>query len=324
MHFHLRLNPLNFKSMQKPFVIVGIGEILWDNYGDSKFLGGAPTNFAIHAQQLGCKSFVVSRIGSDGLGREMIAVLRRKKVSTQYIQTDEFKGTGTVFIKLDVRGVPSFHCSLDVAFDYLEFRPELEELANQADVVLFGTLAQRSKIARESMRKFLTAAKKAIKMYDANIRTWDYETKEIVRTSLEFTDILKVNQLEIENLSQIFQQQGLGTHSFMERLLTDFPIKLIALTLGEKGCFLKNKNEDFYAPGVIIQPVDTTGAGDAFAASLIVNYLKKDSLQKMAEEANYLGAFVATKKGATPAYSSKDLEKFIRTHPERMKSQYFS
>jgi fructokinase len=310
--------------MQKQFVIVGIGEILWDIYGDSKFLGGAPANFAIHAQQLGCKSFVVSRIGDDGLGREMVAVLKRRKVSTQYIQTDEFRGTGTVFIKLDVKSVPSFHCSLDVAFDYLEFRPELAELADQADAVLFGSIAQRSKTARESIRKFLKAAKNTIKIYDLNIRTWDYETKEVVRTSLEFADILKVNQSEIENLSQTFQQQGLGTHSFMERLLTDFPIKLIALTLGEEGCFLKNKNEEFYSPGVVIQPVDTTGAGDAFAASLIVNYLNKGSLQKMAEEANYLGAFVATKEGATPAYSLKDLEKFIGTHPDRTKSQYFS
>ena len=104
--------------MQNQFVIVGIGEILWDMYGHSRFLGGAPANFAIHAQQLGSKSYVVSRIGENGLGKEMVAVLKRSKVSTKYIQIDKFKGTGTVNVRLDIKGVPSFHCTPDVAFDY--------------------------------------------------------------------------------------------------------------------------------------------------------------------------------------------------------------
>jgi len=297
-------------------VVVGIGEVLWDIYQNEKHLGGAPANFAIHARQLGNHGIVVSRVGDDGMGQELIDTLRNRGVPTDYIQVDRKNGTGTVIVSLDIKGVPSFRCSENVAFDYVEFDSQLERLATTCDAVLFGTLAQRGPVARNTIRSFLTAAKQAVKIFDPNLRSWDGATRHIVKESLPLADILKLNGEEADRLRDILPGSGLRRAEFLDYLLETYELKLLAITYGSDGCELHSPDEHVRVHGIEVDPVDTTGCGDAFAAGLITKYLQGGTLAEIAAFANYVGAFNATLWGGAPVYTIADLEYFIQQHPQ--------
>jgi len=291
------------------FNIVGIGEILWDVYEDAKFLGGAPANFAIHCQLLGDNGIIVSRIGNDELGYEITNSLLQRGLKTDYIQSDSKKPTGSVKVTLDKNGKPTFDCTTDVAFDYLAMNSKLHQLAQTADAILFGSLAQRSSKTRETIQKFLKQAVGAFKVYDINLRGWDDQTEQIVNQSLILANAIKLNDDELNTLRNAWQP-GIDVISFLQYLIEAYQLKLAALTLGENGCALVKPGEVVELPGIKIKPIDTTGCGDAFAAAMIHNYLREKPLSEIAAFSNLLGAYVALFPGATPVYSCADLTRF--------------
>ncbi len=296
--------------MTREKTIVALGEILWDIYPHEKHLGGAPTNSVIHAARLGAKSIVVSSVGQDQLGDEIIETLKIYGVDTSYIQRYSARPTGTVGVKLDEKHIPHFHCSSDVAFDYIEWNDKLERLAGEIDCVITGTLAQRNRVSRKTIQRFLKRAPNAVKVFDVNFRGWSELTSLIVQQTLIVVDILKLNEKELNQMQRAFWQEGKGTISFLDWLIEKYSLKLVALTLGEKGCFLTDGKNHIFSPGFVVDPVDTTGCGDGFLAGMTLKYLEKSSLEEMAEFANLLGAFVATKNGAVPEYTLRDLEEF--------------
>ncbi len=294
----------------KKFLIIGLGEILWDIYGDQKFLGGAPANFAIHCTQLGDIGVALSRIGNDELGEEIIQALSARGIKTEYLQTDSEKPTGTVDVKLDKNGKPHFTCHTCVAFDYLQVTADSESLVQNADALLFGTLAQRNSEARQTIQQLLKSATKTLKVFDINLRGWNDEVKKIVFDSLNFADVVKLNDDEISMLKMQIDP-GESDIEFLKKLTSEFNLKLAALTLGERGCILTDGIDVVQEDGIPISVVDTTGCGDAFAAGLVHQLLRGASLKEIARFSNAIGAFVAQFKGATPMYSREDIEKFI-------------
>lgn len=292
-----------------PFNIVGIGEILWDFYDNEKFLGGAPANFAIHCQQLGDSGIIVSRVGNDELSQEITNSLQQRGLETNYIQQDSNKSTGSVKVTLDENGKPAFECTREVAFDYLEMNAGLTHLAENADAILFGTLAQRNITTRETIRQFLKRATHAVKIYDINLRGWSRQNEEIVIKSLTLADAIKLNDDELDMLKTAWQP-GLGDIDFLKFLIEKYQLILAALTLGENGCILVNRDDVVEQKGIKIKPIDTTGCGDAFAAGMIHYSLREKPLRLIAAFANLLGAFVALFPGATPEYSFSNLSRF--------------
>ena len=292
------------------FNIIGIGEILWDIYEHEKYLGGAPANFAFHCQQLGDKGIIVSRVGNDELGSEISNSLQQRGLEAKYIQHDLDKPTGSVKVTLDENGKPKFDCTTDVAFDYLAMNAELGLLAQNADAVLFGTLAQRNKETRATIHQFLKQAKNAFKIYDINLRGWDDQTGEIVTQSLTLANAIKLNDEELDTLRNAWNP-GNDDITFLQYLIEEFQLKLAALTLGENGCILVKPGEVIEQGGIKIKPIDTTGCGDAFAAAMVNYYLRQKSLDKIASLSNQLGAYVALFPGATPAYSFAELSHFF-------------
>lgn len=301
-----------FKMEQPPqkFTIVGIGEVLWDIYRDRRHLGGAPANFVIHAAQLGDQGVLVSRVGNDTMGRELIAALRQRQLPVEFLQVDEKKRTGTVMITLDVKGVPSFRCSHDVAFDYVQHTPELAALAPRADAVLFGTLAQRSPITRRAILAFLRAAKNAVRLFDVNSRASAAELQAIVPESLAAANALKMNHAEMKLLQMLFHREHDSPRKFVDFLIKKYQLQIVAVTFGESGCEIFDGGSACKVEGLAVPVVDTTGAGDAFAAGLIHQFLRKQPLREIAEYANLLGAFLCTQSGATPVFREKDIEAF--------------
>jgi fructokinase len=297
-------------QLKEKYTAVGIGEVLWDIYRDRRHLGGAPANFAVHAAQLGDQGVLVSRIGDDVMGRELIQAFRQRQLAVDYIQIDGKKPTGTVMVSLDVMGVPGFRCSQDVAFDYLQFGPELETLAQNCDAVLFGTLAQRSPETRKTIWRFLQAAKNAVRVFDVNSRAGAEALREIVPASLHAANVLKVNRSELEMLQAVLRRSADTRQKFIDFLLKKYHLKLLAVTYGEGGCEIFDGQAMCKIDGLPAPAIDTTGAGDAFAAGMVHKLLRGASLREIGEYANLLGAFLCTQSGATPVFNSQELEIF--------------
>jgi fructokinase len=296
--------------MKSSNIVVGMGEILWDIYPDSKKLGGAPANAALHAARFGTKSIVVSSIGMDQQGDEIVETLKNQCIQTAYLQRCPDRPTGTVGIKL-IDGIPEFSCSKDVAFDYILWDEKLDRLAESSDIVFIGTLAQRNRISYETIQKFLKQATNTIRVFDVNFRGWNKKTKQIVENTLPYTDILKVNEDEAKIMKKAFGHDSQYEIDFINWLIEEFSLHLAALSRGNNGCVLSNGKNVEYSQGVPVEVVDTTGCGDAFVAALAMKYTENVSLKEIADFANHLGAFTATMKGAVPDYTITDFKKFI-------------
>ena len=304
--------------MRKLHTAVGLGEILWDIYPDSRYLGGATTNAAIHAYRLGAHGVVASAAGLDEAGDEIVAELKSIGMETSWIQRISTHSTGTVYVELNEKREPEFTCSKDVAFDHIEWCPALESLALKSDCVFFGTLAQRNKDSRQAVQKFLSSAEHAVRIFDVNLREWNEDISNIVEKTLKCTDILKFNEKEMSMMKRSFGKSRMGFLLFLDWLMDAYNLKVIALSLGERGCIITNGKERVFSPGICIHTVDTTGCGDAFIAALAWKFLEGAELEEIAEFANVLGAFTGTRKGAAPEYTMNEINRFMESHRDRV------
>lgn len=277
--------------------VAGIGEILWDMLPQGKQLGGAPANFAYHVCRLGGNGWAVSAISDDPLGNEINEILSTKNLHTALAEVSA--PTGTVQVTLDAAGVPSYDITENVAWDMIPFTPALEEMAKETEAVCFGTLAQRSEISRNTIMKFISCMPAdSLKVYDINLRQ-NYYSEEIISRSLEVSDILKINDEELETVSALFGLEGSQTER-CRALIERFSLKLVILTKGEKGSDVVTAlAEHSVVPGKI-EVADTVGAGDAFTAAFVVSYLRGESLADAHKKAGEVSSYVCTKSGAMP------------------------
>ena len=297
--------------------MVGLGEVLWDIYPKGRYLGGAVANVAIHASRLGADGIVVSAVGRDEPGDQLAQKLNTMGIQTGFIQTSKAHPTGTVLVELDDQGNPGFSCSKNAAFDHIRWNEDLEKLAGEADAVVVGTLAQRHHKSRHTIHQFLEAASNAIRIFDVNFRGWDNVMHLMIQETLMVSDILKMNYSEMKQMWQAFRQDDKSVDAFFDWLIDKYDLKLLAMSLGEKGCFLTDGVDHIIAPGVTVDVKDTVGSGDAFVAGLVTRFLEGADLQDVAETANYMGAFISTKKGAAPAYTIEEFKTFCDTHTEK-------
>ena len=190
------------KSQQKK--VAGIGELLWDLLPDGKQLGGAPCNFAYHALQAGCEAFVISALGCDKEGEEILQVMDQLQLNTSFVQSTPSFPTGTVSVKLNSAGVPDYTIHQNVAWDHIAWGANLESLAQDIDAVCFGSLAQRNALSKETIRRFLKATNtECLRVFDINLRQSFYRREDIVY-SLEMANVLKLNEDELPVLCTYF------------------------------------------------------------------------------------------------------------------------
>lgn len=286
--------------------IVGLGEVLWDIFGRTKHLGGAPANFAYHAAMLGDRGVLASRVGRDRLGDEILELLTTLGLPIDYIQKDANLPTGTVIVKVDKAGQPTFKLVTNVACDNLRVTRKLMALAPRADAVCYGTFSQRSDVTRATIRRFLRAATTALSVCDVNLRgeflemtTDDSRLVGIVANSIAAADVLKLNDDEVRILRGAFARPERGD-AFLRWLLREFGLRMVCVTLGAKGCVLRTPRKRVTSPGVKVKVVDTVGSGDAFTAGLVNRLLRGCPLQETADFANRVGAYVASRSGAMP------------------------
>lgn len=285
----------------KTFNIIGLGEILWDILPTGKHLGGAPANFAYISKQLGNNGIVLSRIGNDEFGREILDELESKKIPTDFIQIDEENPTGIVNVQLE-KGQPSYEIVENAAWDFLEFSEKWHEIVEKTDAVCFGSLAQRGEVSRKTIRNFVEKTK-GLRIFDVNMRQ-NYFSKEIMRESFHLANIVKLNHEELPLISKVFEIEGANLIDTAEKLLFEFDLKVICVTRGGNGSFLVTNDVISEHKGLKVEIADTIGAGDSFTAGMTHGILHGWTLEKINDFANRVGAFVASNTGAMPDFSS--------------------
>jgi fructokinase len=295
----LHLNPAKIMTDQER-IVVGLGELVWDLLPSGKQLGGAPTNFAYITSLLRDRGIPASRLGQDALGAEAIHRLNELGLSTEFIQKDGNHFTGTVKVEVDASGQPCFQISEAAAWDFLEWTPQWQELAEQTDAVCFGSLAQRAERSLSTIRRFLVASHRAVRVFDVNFRQHFY-TAEIFAESLKLATVVKLNHEELPRLMRLFGLEHRGEKDSARCLLSKFELKLVCVTRGDNGSLLASADELDEHAGFKVKVVDTVGAGDAFTAAMVHGYLRGTSLAEINETANRVGAWVASQPGATPA-----------------------
>lgn len=276
--------------------IVGLGEVLWDVFPDQQRLGGAPANVAFHAERLGEICVVVSRVGDDALGRQLVADLGATGLETDWIQIDTSLPTGTVNVSFD-GDEPRFEITSDVAWDNLHWDHKTALLATSCDAAAFSTLSQRSKQTRESVQTFLQSMKPgAWRALDVNFRP-PFVDKEVIDESIGFANVVKYNRDEREQLAAMF-----GVSDIEDWLLNDRGVELCVLTRGSEGCALYTSDANVEEAGVEVDTSggDAVGVGDAFLACVLHELLRKAPLHRIASMSNRYAAIVAKRRGGMP------------------------
>lgn len=285
--------------MVDKFHVTGIGEILWDMFPDGAQFGGAPANFVCHSQALDATSNMVSCVGNDELGRRALGFLQEHGVDTSTVAQSEERPTGTVEIELDAEGAAQYEFAADVAWDALRWSDALARAADEADVVCYGTLGQRSKVSKTTIQRFLKrTTDDCLCVFDINLRQHFY-SEALIRDSLDCANILKLNDEELPVLSSSCGLSGSET-AVMEQVRDRHNLRLVALTRGAKGAILLTEDSLSECDGFAVEVKDTVGAGDAFTAAMTLGLLMGHELGRINEHACRVAAFVCSQDGAAP------------------------
>ena len=280
--------------------VVGMGEALWDVLPEGKKIGGAPANFAYHISQFGLPSCVVSAVGNDPLGDEILENFTSKGLN-QLIERVPYP-TGTVQVEIDQAGIPQYDIKENVAWDNIPFTPQLDELAGKTRAVCFGSLAQRNVVSRETIARFLDrmpVREDSLVVFDVNLRQGFYN-KEILCESMRRCNILKINDEELVTVSRMFGYPGIDLQGKCWILLGKYNLKMLILTCGINGSYVFTPGAVSFQPTPKVEVADTVGAGDSFTAAFIAGILKGKSVAEAHSRAVQTSAFVCTKKGAMP------------------------
>ncbi len=269
-------------------------------------LGGAPANFSVMAGRLGNHAVILSRIGRDPLGRMAMERLDPMPVDTSFLEVDPAHETGCVTVEF-VENEPRYTIHEPAAWDFFELTDEWVQLAERADAICFGSLAQRSAASRQTIQNLAAETRAAcVRIFDVNLRP-PFVSAEIIQESLELATVVKMNHHE---LPQVLELLGLPAEQAHERenqrrgaarLLAEFPsLQMIAVTRGGRGSLLATRQEWNDHPGFPVKTADSIGAGDAFAAAMTHYMLRGAPLATLNEAGNRWGGWIASQAGAMP------------------------
>jgi len=307
----LRLSPSSSKlwkttgkEMEK--TVLCVGEVLWDSMPSGLFLGGAPYNVAYHLAMLGVKAGLVSRVGDDLLGREALRRLDAGGVDSRNVQIDRSLPTGFVRVTVDASGVPEFEIVHPAAWDRIEMTDDLRSAAAGARAVVFGSLAQRDEVSRRTIRELVSEASLAV--LDVNLRP-PWVDREVITDSMRLAGIVKMNEDELRKIGDWFGWSR-EPREAVPALAEMFGCSTVCVTRGARGATLWNGGVWSEHPGVPVEVRDTVGSGDAFLAALLAGLLEGLPDPRCLALASRLGAFVASRTGATPEYDVAGVEAF--------------
>jgi fructokinase len=288
--------------------IICFGETLWDMLPSGHMPGGAPMNVAIHLKYNGFDPIIISRVGTDDLGESLLDFLKKKDISTRYIQMGKTHLTGVVKVNVDDKNDITYKIVEPVAWDYIQYEEQAAQLVRESDVFVYGSLASRSLTSQATLLQYLPLAQ--LKVFDVNLRP-PYYNPERIQHLLQFADIVKMNHQELTLIMGWFGLAG-DEQQQMTYIRQRFDLQMLILTRGENGAAVLTDEGYLEHPGYPVEVEDTIGSGDSFLATFLSNYLQQQAISTSLQKACLVGAFVASCKGATPVYDPRYLEASLR------------
>ncbi|MFV5684020.1 carbohydrate kinase family protein [Flavobacterium sp. GB2R13] len=288
--------------------VVSFGEVLWDLFPTHKKIGGAPLNVALRMNSLGAETTIISRVGADEDGNEIISFINNQDVSSDAIQIGEDYKTGVVNVMINEKGNASYDIHYPSSWDKITPSKEMDEKVSESDAFVFGSLICRDEVSRSTLYDLLDKAK--YKVLDANLRA-PYYTADVLYELMLKADFIKLNDEELYEISQQLESPYNSFEQNIKFIAEKTNTKHVCVTKGAFGAVLYYNDKFYYNSGYFIKVVDTVGAGDSFLASLIVKLLRGKSPQKSLNYACAVGALVAGHEGANPKISEKEITKFM-------------
>lgn len=282
---------------------------MWDLLPSGPQLGGAPANFAYQAGALGARAMMVTRVGNDDLGQEVIRRFAQMNLPPETVQIDPVQPTGTVAVSVNEKGVPHYTFAENAAWEQLEATKVALQAVREAHAICFGTLGQRNPVARKAIQALVTAAPAdALKIFDINLRL-DFYSRDVIEESMHLSNVLKLNDEELAVLTSMFSLHG-DARGRIKWLVRTFGFEVVVMTSGPSGSLIYQEDRWSELPPQPVQVVDTVGAGDAFAAALTMGLLARMPLEDVHGFAAQVARHVCSQRGATPPLPEEFRKKF--------------
>jgi fructokinase len=300
--------------IQKKNKVVCFGEVLWDDFGATKTIGGAPLNVCYHLSKLHVDPVIVSQAGNDELGAGIMRQLDQWQLSRKYCGISSTYPTSTVHVELLGNGEVNYSITEKVAWDFIEYNDDLADEIKQADAFIYGTLAARNAFTRDTLLRCLQLAKWPV--LDLNLRP-PYTDKEILRQLIQYCHALKLNRGELQYVITLLNKEAQTEQDSIATVFSHYDnVKEIILTKGKEGASYYSRNEQVDIGGLTVPVVDTVGSGDSFLAAFVAGKLEGASNEQIMTDATVLSAFIATRQGACPPYTKKAIQKFKQVYYE--------
>lgn len=290
--------------------VVCFGEVLWDILPTGAVPGGAPMNVAYHLQKLNKNPSVITRIGIDKRGQDLMNIFSQQDVCTDFFQVDNEYETGKVYAKPNDHNEVVYDIVMPVAWDFIGWDDAFNELVSEAEFFVFGSLAARNRVSKDTLFQLLEIAKN--KVLDINLRAPHYNRK-IVEQLLQKADFVKMNLAELELITGWFSNHT-SIEDRMKSIREKFKISNMVVTMGGDGAILFMNGNVIKHKGFKVDVVDTVGSGDAFLAGLLSQLLDNADSEAALEFASGLGAFIATQRGGCPEYNTEEIKELIQNN----------
>ncbi|MFC0344125.1 carbohydrate kinase family protein [Epilithonimonas hispanica] len=290
---------------------VCFGEVLWDIFPTGSRAGGAPFNVAYNLDKMGVEVQMISKVGNDELGKNLLEQIDSWEISTNHIQIDNEKPTGTVIANFDEHGEAHYDIVKNVAWDNIQITPEQKELIQNSEAFVFGSLIARNKESKNTLLELIELSK--FRVFDVNFRP-PFIDFELIKTLLHKANLVKMNKAELRTIIEFLGEEYLDEDTSIKHIQNYFDLNEIVLTKGSKGAryFVGNENYTFSAVSIDVQ--DTVGSGDSFLAGFLSKRIQGKNPQEIMKQAVSLGAFITSKSGACPDYSYEEFKSFREEH----------
>lgn len=299
--------------------VICFGEILWDNLKEGRRLGGAPLNVCYHLSQMGISTSIITQIGKDKDGNDILETLDELGVDIETVIRTDKHPTSTVEVLLGKNNEVHYEIMEDVAWDHIEYSHDLGKLVNESLILVFGSLVTRSETSRKTLFKLIE--KSQYRVFDVNLRAPFYH-KELILSLLRVTHLLKLNQDELSIISKWLGGNQKNDQDEIGLIQEKFPnLTEILLTQGHKGAMLVTNDIWTKVPSCNVKVKDTVGSGDSFLAAYIAAKIKKVSANTALKEASLLSGFIATHNGACPVYNLTDFNNFKNDYQSELETK---
>lgn len=289
--------------------VVCFGEVLWDLLPSGKKLGGAPLNVALRMQTFDCSAKVISSIGNDAAGDEIVEHMNAHNASLDHLQVSDCYGTSEVLVSLDDKGSATYEIQMPCAWDDIQLSEDDVKAVQGADAFLYGSLIARQKTSRETL--FALLEKSRFNVFDVNLRPPHYDIDRLLKL-MKYAHFIKLNDDEIIEICEAIGAKDLSIEDCVSYLAAKTQTSQICVTLGAKGALIYQDGEFVYNKGYKIVVADTVGAGDSFLATLISKLLAGASAQESINYASAVGALVASKAGANPEVTQQEIQEMMQ------------